>query len=370
MLTTETGCVAQTISFGTIGSHLYGDHVPLSATASSGLSVTFSVISGPASLAGSTLTMTGVGTVIVAATQAGNSAYAAATPVNETIVVNPAPLTITANNQTKVYGAALPSLTYTAAGFVNGDTSASLATQPAVTTSVTAASPLGTYSITASGAVDADYTISYVNGTLTVTRNPNSVAPVVNVVDTSGSFNGARFPGTATVNDQASLEGVSPTLAYYAGNLTAQQIASATPLAYIPSNAGTYTVVASFAGSGDYLSAQSEPVSFTIGRATPGLSVSDASQPYTGLGFTSTITLVGVNGAATSLEGATPTLAYYAGSKVTRTALAAAPIKIGTYTVVASFAGSTTMRRCKRAGHLHDRQSHARHQRCRRRRDV
>ena len=34
-------------------------------------------------------------------------------------------LTITADNQTKVYGAALPTLTASYTGFVNGDTSAS-----------------------------------------------------------------------------------------------------------------------------------------------------------------------------------------------------------------------------------------------------
>ena len=41
-----------------------------------------------------------------------------------------AALTITANNQSKVYGAALPALTASYSGFVNGDTSASLTTGP------------------------------------------------------------------------------------------------------------------------------------------------------------------------------------------------------------------------------------------------
>ncbi len=44
------------------------------------------------------------------------------------LTVTPAALTITANNQTKVYGAALPTLTASYSGFVNGDTSASLTT--------------------------------------------------------------------------------------------------------------------------------------------------------------------------------------------------------------------------------------------------
>ena len=88
-----------------------------------------------------------------------------------TLTVTPAALTITANNQTKVYGAALPTLTASYSGFVNGDTAASLTTQPTLTTTATASSHVAgsPYAITASGAVDPDYTISYVAGTLTVT---------------------------------------------------------------------------------------------------------------------------------------------------------------------------------------------------------
>ena len=87
------------------------------------------------------------------------------------LTVTTAPLTITADNQTKVYGEALPTLTATYTGFVNGDTSASLTTPPTLTTTATATSHVAgsPYAITASGAVDADYTISYVAGTLTVT---------------------------------------------------------------------------------------------------------------------------------------------------------------------------------------------------------
>ena len=84
-----------------------------------------------------------------------------------TLTVTPAPLTITANNQTKVYGAALPTLTASYSGFVNGDTAASLTTQPTLTTTATASSHVAgsPYAITASGAVDPDYTISYAAGT-------------------------------------------------------------------------------------------------------------------------------------------------------------------------------------------------------------
>ena len=87
------------------------------------------------------------------------------------LTVTTAPLTITADNQTKAYGAALPTLTASYSGFVNGDTSASLTTQPTLTTTATASSHVSgnPYAITASGAADPDYSISYVAGTLSVT---------------------------------------------------------------------------------------------------------------------------------------------------------------------------------------------------------
>ena len=70
----------------------------------------------------------------------------------------------------EAYGA-LPTLTATYSGTVNGDTSASLTTQPTLTTTATAASHVigGPYTISVSGAVDADYTISFAAGSLTVT---------------------------------------------------------------------------------------------------------------------------------------------------------------------------------------------------------
>ena len=64
--------------------------ITLSATASSGLAVTLSVLSGPGSITGNTLTVTDTGTIVIAANQAGNSTYAAAPQVTQSIVVNAA----------------------------------------------------------------------------------------------------------------------------------------------------------------------------------------------------------------------------------------------------------------------------------------
>lgn len=95
--------------------------------------------------------------------------------VSVSINVLPAALVITAVNESKTYGAALPTLTVAYAGLVNGDTPANLTTQPIVTTTATASSPVGNYLIIARGAASLNYAISYRQGILTVTRATLSV---------------------------------------------------------------------------------------------------------------------------------------------------------------------------------------------------
>ena len=81
----------QTITFGALASRLAtSGPFALSATASSGLPVTYTV-TGPAVLNGNTLTLTGAsGVVTVTATQAGNTAFNPATSVTQTFTVTPA----------------------------------------------------------------------------------------------------------------------------------------------------------------------------------------------------------------------------------------------------------------------------------------
>jgi hypothetical protein len=79
----------QTIAFPSPvapGTQTYmGTSVLLAGTASSGLPVTYSVVSGPATVSGSVLTYTGVGSVVVEADQAGDATYASASAVQQTI---------------------------------------------------------------------------------------------------------------------------------------------------------------------------------------------------------------------------------------------------------------------------------------------
>jgi hypothetical protein len=73
-------------------------------------------------------------------------------------------LTVTANNQSKVYGTVNPPLTLTYNGFAGTDNASSLTTQPTAATVAVTGSPVNTYPITVSGGVTANYSFSYVPG--------------------------------------------------------------------------------------------------------------------------------------------------------------------------------------------------------------
>ena len=82
--------LSQTINFPNPGSQTYGAvPITLRAMASSGLQITYRVTSGPATVAGSTLTITGAGTVVVLADQPGSSRWAPADPVQVSFTVSP-----------------------------------------------------------------------------------------------------------------------------------------------------------------------------------------------------------------------------------------------------------------------------------------
>jgi hypothetical protein len=92
--------------------------------------------------------------------------------------------------------------------------------------------------------------------------------PTVTVSNLGGIFNGNPFPAVATIAGEdgvatASLNVVTPTLTYYIGLRSEGPVLSGAPI-----HAGTYTVVADFAGSAEY-SCASASTTFTIARATP-----------------------------------------------------------------------------------------------------
>lgn len=83
LLQTVTFLLPPTVAFGAAP-------IPLIAVCTSKLPVTFAVLSGPAVINGTSLLITGAGTVLVAAYQSGNDVYAAAPTVTQTVQVSKA----------------------------------------------------------------------------------------------------------------------------------------------------------------------------------------------------------------------------------------------------------------------------------------
>jgi uncharacterized delta-60 repeat protein len=95
---------SQTLTFTLPASlHLNEGPVTLAASASSGLPVSFALISGPAVLEGNMLDLSGPGIVQIEARQDGEGNYAAAKPVRRSLTVKANPTGLTLSNLTQTY---------------------------------------------------------------------------------------------------------------------------------------------------------------------------------------------------------------------------------------------------------------------------
>ncbi len=191
----------------------------------------------PPNLATTATAASHVGTYPITVTGAADPDYLMEL-VDGLFAVTPAVLTITAESKSKVYGAAIVQLTASYAGLANGDTPASLNTPPALATTATAASSVGSYPITATGAADPDYTITHVPGTYGVTPAPLSIK-ADDKNKSAGEVNPPlTFTPTGFVNGDT------------AANLTPQPALSTTATTDSPT--GAYPITASSAASPNY----------------------------------------------------------------------------------------------------------------------
>jgi hypothetical protein len=87
--------IAPTLSFTPIPAQTFGN-APFAVTATSASTgaVTYTVVSGPATISGSTVTLTGAGTVVISASQAASGNYAAATATTSFTVAAAAGATV------------------------------------------------------------------------------------------------------------------------------------------------------------------------------------------------------------------------------------------------------------------------------------
>jgi hypothetical protein len=251
-------------------------------------------------------------------------------------VVAPTPLTVTAPSPTIAYGAQIPALTPSYDGFVNGDTAASLTTPATCSTAATSASPVGTYPVTCSGAVDPNYIFSYTAGKLTI----GQATVHVDANPASKTYGQPDPPASGTLR-AADLAN---------GDMAA--VVTGTPSCSIAAhsqNAGTYTgaVTCSAAGlsANNYTFVPGNAADLTITKApnTPTLSSSPNPSAF-GQSVTFTARVTGPAGTATP----TGTVTFSDGSTTLGTGtlntsgianLATSSLAVGGHTITAVYSG-------------------------------
>ena len=213
------------------------------------------------------------------------------------LIINKREVTVKADNQSKVYGADNPNLTYTASGFVEGESLGALGITPMLTTTAEKDSPVGSYPIQFSPNETKEtdnYTIKYEDATLTIGTS-QALVGTVSLADwkygeTQQTENASVSGG---VNDYA-----DPTYSYKAKGAD-----DATYTSEKPSNAGEYTVKATWAATPNCPEI-SATANFEIYKRNVTLTSATARKSYDGKPLTNDEITVGDDGFAQG-EGAT-----------------------------------------------------------------
>ena len=204
-------------------------------------------VTGAASLSTTALATSGIGSYPITVTQGtlASSNYSFSF-VDSTLTITRAPLTISADAKTKIYGDANPALTYSILGFRQGDTVSVISgTLPSVTTTVDLLTGAGTYAGAIvvgdiSGLSTANYSISRANGNFTVTK-----ATLLGTVDNATRYYGYPNPAftvtwTGYKNaDTAATSGFTGALAFTTEANPASPVAGS-PYA-VSATTGTYS---------------------------------------------------------------------------------------------------------------------------------
>ena len=267
--------------------------------------------------------------------------------IDGTLTITPAPLSIIALDQTTIYGAPLPEFTASYSGFVNGDTPDELATPVTLSTDATGLSPVGTYSIDASGATSTDYQIAFVPGTLTVTQ-AESVSGLM--ASPSSATSGQTVTLTATVTADAPSTGVpTGSVQFFVGTTSLGTALLSGNLATLTTTSlpvGTDSLTAQYLGDSNFTVSTSNTATVTInatGIATT-TTVSSSANPSV---FGQTVTLTAKIARATRGATLTGSVTFYDGSTVLGTATVArrratlktATMPVGSHAITAVYSG-------------------------------
>ena len=249
------------------------------------------------------------------------------------LVISPAPVvTVTANNLVEPLGSGPIKMT-DAQSQLTGTLTKTMSGGQATFSDLVIGANEASDTLTATASLNGSKNITATSGSFSVSQ----ATPTVNVTDAGGTFNGSTYPATCTVTGLSgvpgtSLDGVTPTLAYYAGTT-----ATGTPLSGPPSDAGTYTAQCSYAGSTSY-SPASNTVTFNISASTPFLTWTPPSTVIYGAALSSYLNATASCGL--SCGGSFSYSAVPLGGGSTIPVTSPTSLAPGTYTITAQFPGS------------------------------
>ena len=342
---TITGGTSQTITFTMSGPKTYGSTFTIGATSTSGLAVTLTPSgggctgSGTTTLASDSIVVTaaaaGSNNCVYTASQAGDGTYAAASNVVQTISISTVTLTITAANKSINEGDSSPTFTSSVSGFIGSDlatvTSATYTFTGTGGTSYSASTSVpsnaGTYSNAPSGATlsfssgsSANYTLSYANGTFTITALSSQT---IAIDDSTLTYNTTL---TLSLSNSGSGSG-SVTYTLTSGSGCSLSSTTLTAL----SGTGTCVVTADKAAGGGYAAA-SDTATITLAKATQTIT------------FTQPASLA--NGSSQTLSysassGLTVTITNNSSSKCSVSGTSVTGNSVGTCDLTASQAGDS-----------------------------
>jgi hypothetical protein len=246
-------------------------------------------------------------TSLGAGTLSGNVATLTTTALAAGVAFATGALTVTVNNANRLTGEGNPVFTYTVTGtLVNGNTYATAVTGvPIYSTTATVNSSAGTYPISILSGLNADnYTLTFVNGTLTVGQsttavaltsapNPTTYGDVVTFTATTA----ADATGTVTFVDQTTSTTLGTgTVTNGTATLNTSTLA-----------AGTHQVIANYAGDAKYSAISSTVLTQPVNKAVLTVTANDDTRPYDTANPTFASTTTGfANGDSASVVSGTP----------------------------------------------------------------
>ena len=227
----------------------------------------------------------GYNTLIISATSLGGTSSTSAITNME------ATLTVTPDAQSRTYGQAAPSYTYTVTGFQNGENAGTAPgyVAPVCTSAYTSASPVSSSPLTinCSGGSATHYIF-----TTSATALLTISAAFLATLSVTGTTSPATY-GTTQILGTSGGNGTGA-ITYSAGSSTACSISS--NILTITAGSGTCAVTAAKATDGNYNSATSAPVSITVQPAAQAvLAVTGTTSPAT-YGTAQTLGTSGGNG--------------------------------------------------------------------------